>query len=347
MEQTLAFCVGNHRLRKRKNVVQSDSTFSDDSDSQDSDVSNFSDDLSGESDSISSTLTNSRALRPLPRRGRSRRMLDERDDDCDGDASQQPRRSRRLNLKETDLGHAVEISPSPSTSTPRSKRRRLNDPCESSTLAQNSRHLAKSSPPSKVPLDDQSRCANCNIPWNRLRRGKSSGDKLCASCYGYERTHGRSRPMSLFLLAQERAHSKVRALSLRQRAEARLDPSLSIQCANCKSSSSRWALSKLLGGVNICQTCHRYERIHSVCRPPSLVDALQKLCYAQKAPDSAVATDAHSARLEKAPDSAVATSAHSARLEKASDSTVAQQCGNCRTLTKEGWGSEILVDTYM
>ncbi|KAJ7771723.1 hypothetical protein B0H16DRAFT_1514486 [Mycena metata] len=86
------------------------------------------------------------------------------------------------------------------------------------------------------------------------------GVNICSACDRYERRHLKCRPLSL---------------AQRPRPSRTVDP----ECGNCgtrKSSKNEWRNSTLLIGHKICCTCYAYEKKHSKCRPPSLIQRAQE-----------------------------------------------------------------------
>ncbi|KAJ7043211.1 hypothetical protein C8F04DRAFT_1074052 [Mycena alexandri] len=192
--------------------------------------------------STNSTRGDSRVLRVLPRRGHPHKIAV----DSEGPAEATTPAGRHypeipLHIQATPTHIADSIARRPF------KRRRL----DIDTSACPALDTGDLTPPAAVQS-----CGNCstNRP-GRWCRSKLLLVTICRACYRYESKHCKSRPSFLA-----------------ERARARAEPSLIIQCGNCSSTgtASGWHSSKILVGANICSACDRYERRHSKCRPLSL-----------------------------------------------------------------------------
>ncbi|KAJ7727930.1 hypothetical protein B0H16DRAFT_1589755 [Mycena metata] len=213
-----------------------------------------------------SASNDSRVLRALPRRGRSRKIAAEPEDaavtagDADFAARARPLGRPDIVSGVTDMPVAALDVTSPCVPNPTSKRRRVGktpsaplnpDGCNlrDQTSADHLRNGNDSQHTSPAPPAQS--CGNCGSTTTSSRWTKSKLllTKICHACYQHEKKHSECRPLPV---ARPSSHC----------------------CGNCgthTSSDNRWVDSKLLTGQILCRPCFEYEKQHSKCRPLSLI----------------------------------------------------------------------------
>ncbi|KAJ7690294.1 hypothetical protein B0H16DRAFT_986017 [Mycena metata] len=237
-------CLPIWRMRKRKHAALDDVAFAGDN----------------------SASSDSRKLRALPRRGRSRKIAAEPEDaavtagDADFAARARPLERPGTVSEVTDMPITALDVTSACVPNPTSKRRRVGDTpsaplnpdgctLRDQTSADYSRNGNDSQHTSPAPPAQS--CGNCGSTMTAggWTKSKLLPTKICSACYGYERRNLKCRPLPA---ARPSSHC----------------------CGNCgthTSSKNQWADSKLLIGQKLCRPCFEYEKQHSKGRPLSLV----------------------------------------------------------------------------
>ncbi|KAJ7725097.1 hypothetical protein B0H16DRAFT_286362 [Mycena metata] len=235
-------------MRKRKHTALDDASFGEDE----------------------APLSDSRLLRALPRRGRSRNIAASAatDDELAASSPRPPHVSSAATDTQpdpvpeaTDTTAALDGLVSVPTRT--SKRRRLD--AQTSSTAGSSRNTGTSvghsagendgnglAPP-PPPARSCRNCGSTTTSGGAWYNSKLLLVKICRACYQYEKTHSRCRTFDMAERARLKAHIRP-ALQSGQR------------CGNCGTESNVCYISKLLF-VKICSGCYQYERSHSECRP--------------------------------------------------------------------------------